>query len=237
MPNEKVIAGLDEAGRGAVIGPLVIVGISFEEDKIKELDKIGVRDSKELSQSRRVKLAEKIEELAKDIVIIKVEACKIDSYRRDGTNLNKLEGIKFADIINLLSPDIAYIDLPENNSEKFGRFIKKMLREEAENCKLILEHKADSRYKVVGAASIIAKVEREKAIDELKKEYGDFGPGYSSNPKTIEWLRKWIKKHKKYPKIVRKSWITAELIKGESEQSKLHGFFERFKRKKEECTD
>jgi len=230
---EKLIAGIDEAGRGAVLGPLVVAGAAFSEDQIKELEKLGVKDSKLHSPKQRERLAVEIEKIAKSIVVIKVDACKIDSYRNAGTNLNMIEGMKFADIINIISPDACYIDLPEANGERFGNFIRKMLRGNAVECKMTLEHKADVKYRVVSAASIVAKVERDRAIEELKKKYGDLGPGYSSNDVTMKWLRDWYAKHKSYPPIVRKTWLTAENVKGGDQQTRLSVFS--FLKKKEEC--
>jgi len=229
----KLIAGIDEAGRGAVIGPLVVAGAAFSEEQIKDLEKLGVKDSKLHTPRQRERLAVEIEKIAKSIIVVKVDACKIDSYRKSGTNLNMMEGMKFADIINLITPDACYIDLPDNNAERFGLFIKKMLRGDAASCRLTLEHKADVKYRVVSAASIVAKVERDRAIEELKKKYGDLGPGYSSNPITIKWLQDWYAKHKSYPPIVRKTWLTAENISGSDQQTKL-SLFSVF-RKKEEC--
>ena len=92
----KVIAGIDEAGRGAVIGPLVIAGVSIEEGKEEEFRRLKARDSKKISPNVRKRLSKEIEKIAKDVVIIKVGACKIDTYRKEGINLNKLEIMKFA---------------------------------------------------------------------------------------------------------------------------------------------
>jgi ribonuclease HII len=222
-------------GRGAVIGPLVVAGTAFYEGDLPELKKLGVKDSKLHTPGQREKLAGKIEAMAKDVVVIKVDACRIDSYRKAGTNLNMIEGMKFADIINLIRPDECFIDLPENNAGRFGLFVRKMLRDGAGKARLVLEHKADARYPVVSAASIIAKVERDRAIEELKKRYGDIGPGYSSNPVTMKWLEGWYARHRSYPDIVRKTWLTARNVKGDQEQRGLGSFFGLLKGKDSGC--
>lgn len=225
MTEKKLIAGIDEAGRGCIIGPLVIVGVSIDSGKEKELRKIKVRDSKELSQRQREILAKKIEKIAKDILVIKVGPCKIDTYRKEGVNLNKIEAIKFADVINYLNPNKVYIDGPDINLEKFKKILEKMIKNQTE---LVIEHYADKKYPIVSAASIIAKVNREEEIEKLKREYGDFGPGYTSNEKTINWLKEWLKTHKNLPEhVVRRSWITAEILEGERKQSKLTLFFKK----------
>lgn len=225
----EIIAGIDEAGRGAVIGPMTIAGVSISRDKLPLLAKLGVKDSKELSHPRRIKLAGKIEKLVKDIVVIKVEACRIDSYRNSGTNLNQIEANKMIEILDIIKPDEAIIDSPDVNTNKFRMVIESKLKQK---CRVIAEHKADKNHKIVSAASIIAKVEREKAIEKLKKKYGDFGPGYTSNEITIRWLKEWKEKHGGYPEIVRKTWITVSNIEGQKSQSFLSGFFGL---KKDEC--
>lgn len=222
MEGKKFIAGIDEAGRGAVIGPLVVAGVSVKEGKERDLKRMGVRDSKELPRSRMFKLADKIEKIAKDIIVINIGPCKIDNYRRAGVSLNKLECMRFADVVNYLRPGKVFIDLPDTNHFKFNGFLKSMLRHEPE---IVLEHRADQNYPIVGAASIMAKVAREKEIEKLKKRYGDFGPGYSSNPRTIQWLKDWREKNREFPDIVRKTWITAEAIDGEKKQRKLSSWF------------
>jgi len=88
----------------------------------------------------------------------------------------------------------------------------------------VAENFADRKYPVVSAASIIAKVERDKEIKKLHKKYGFFGSGYTSDERTIRFLKDWIKKNKEFPDIVRKTWVTAEELKKLKEQKKLDGF-------------
>lgn len=220
----RLIGGVDEAGRGAVIGPLVIAGVAIEEDKEHLLLKNGVRDSKLLTHKKRQKLAEFIEKVARDVIVINVEPCKIDTYMKQGVNLNRIETMKFADALSYLSPEKAYVDSPDVNPERLKKILGKMIRMEME---LVVEHKADNKYPACSAASIIAKVAREDAIEELKKKYGDFGPGYPSNEKTMEWLRNWMDKNKKFPDIVRKGWATSEIVQRESIQRRLGSWFGR----------
>lgn len=219
--DKVILAGIDEAGRGAVIGPLVVAGVSIEQGREEEFRAMGAKDSKLLSPKRRVFLSKKIQEIAKDIVVLSISACKIDDYRNKGVNLNKIEAMRFADIINMLEPGIAYLDAPDVNIERLNLFIKKMLKQEV---RLVSEHKADSTYPIVSAASIMAKVERDNAVEELKKKYGDIGPGYSSNPITRQWMKDWLEKHGDFPECVRKTWSTTSDIQGEMEQNKLDRF-------------
>lgn len=217
-----IVAGIDEAGRGAVIGPLVVCGVSLEESKVQMLRKIRVRDSKELSPKRREHLAKAIEKIAKDIMILKVSPCVIDNRKAEGLNLNQLEAIKFADIINYLKPDKVFIDSPDVNTMKLRAFVKKMLKEEAE---LVVEHHADKNHPEVSAASIIAKVERDNEMKLLSRKYGQMGSGYPSDERATNWLKSWIANNKTFPEFVRRSWVTIELLEREKQQSKLSSWF------------
>jgi ribonuclease HII len=228
MIDKVIVAGADEAGRGCVIGPLVIAGVSIEAEKEHLLKKMGVKDSKLLSPGRREKLAEAIEKIAKDIIVVKVAACKIDTYRKDGINLNKLEGMKFAEVINYLEPHKAFVDCPDVNMDRMSKFISKMVQNDVE---LVVEHKADFNYPTVAAASIIAKVERDADIAELREKHGDFGSGYSSDPRTVQWLEEWLANNKEFPDCVRNSWDTVNVIKADRAQSKLSGWLKGFGKK------
>jgi len=224
-----IIAGLDEAGRGCVCGPLIVAGVSVEKGKESLLKKIGVRDSKELPHQKRVKLSKQIDDIAKDIVIMKVGPCKIDLYRKQGVGLNRIEAMKFADIIKILNPHVAIIDAPDTNLDRFHRFMGKLVGDGVE---LVVKHKADRDYPVVSAASIVAKVERELEISRLKEEFGDFGTGYTSDENTIRWMREWLTKNKEFPEhLVRRSWATTGTLKGEREQKSLGGWLRDMVRK------
>ena len=217
-----ITAGIDESGRGAVIGPLVVCGASFREEDVSRLRKIRVRDSKELSPKRRERLAKAIEKIAKDIIILKLSPCSIDNRKADGLNLNQMEAIKMADIINYLNPGRVFIDSPDPSTMKFRNFVKRMVKNDAE---LVVEHHADKNHPEVSAASIIAKVERDRDIKKLSQEHGPFGSGYASDERTILWLKHWLSNNTKFPDFVRRSWITAQLMEKEKFQSRLSGWF------------
>ena len=219
------ILGIDEVGRGAVIGPLVLCGLVINENMEKELKKIGVKDSKELSPKKREELAEKIEQIVEHTVVVRVPACNIDDYRKRGINLNQLEAIKMADIVNIVNPDLVIVDAPSNDSSTKFRdyFVSKL---DNKNVKLICENFADKNYPVVSAASIVAKVDRDKKIEELKKELNyDFGVGYSHDAKTIAFLEKYAQDHNgKMPKNVRTTWDTVVQITKKYKQGGLKSF-------------
>jgi len=215
----KRILGIDEAGRGPVIGPLVICGFLVDEEKLKTLENWRVRDSKKISPRRRSFLYQKLKKLADDYAVVKLTAMDIDHLRTE-TNLNKIEIKHMQDIINTLKPDKIIIDAIEANVKKFREHIIKGLsegiRERIKNgaCELVCENFADAHYPIVGAASIIAKVIRDAEVRKLSSRYGDFGSGYPSDPRTIAFLKDWLEKNKEMPYFVRHSWLTAkELVK------------------------
>ncbi len=203
-----MIAGVDEAGRGPVIGPLVVAGVLAEEDDLEWLKKIGVKDSKQLTKSKRERIFDEIVSTFEYTTVF-ITPQEIDSTRKSGISLNLLEASAFCRIINKLTPKIAYIDCVGINTRKFEENILKNLNVE---CSLVVEHKADANHPVVSAASIVAKVLRDREIENLKVEYGDFGSGYPSDPKTINFLEEAIFSGE-LPEFVRKSWATVERIK------------------------
>lgn len=212
----------DKYPASAVIGPLVIAGISMDPRHENHLRKMGVKDSKLLSPKRREALAEAIEKIARDVVVIKVGPCKIDNFRKTGVNLNQIEGMKMADITNYIKPDKIYIDSPDTNIPKFQKFLERMITHPHE---MVLEHHADSKYMSVAAASIIAKVNRDKDIEELREKHGNIGSGYTSDPVTIGWMERWIENNKDFPDFVRSSWITAANMLRNKSQTSLSDWF------------
>jgi ribonuclease HII len=222
MPNDFFIAGIDEAGRGAVCGPMVLAGVMCTKRQESLLRKMGVKDSKLLSPQKREKLAEAIENTVKDIVVINVGPCKIDSHRKSGLSLNQIEGMKMADIASFLKPHKVFIDSPDRNIPKFKVWLSKMIQHDPE---IVLEHKADLNYPVVSAASIIAKVERDRQMAKLCEEHGEMGSGYPSDEVTMTWLRNWIAVNKRFPDFVRRSWLPADVMEKEKAQSRLSSWF------------
>jgi ribonuclease HII len=218
-----LVAGVDDAGRGAVIGPLVIAGVLTREGNLPKLRELGVRDSKLLSIRRRETLARQIKNAVLKYAVIKVSPSEIDDVVQHGVKLrrlNWLEAQTMAKIIEELKPDKVYVDASDVLEERFKQQIFECI---SINVEIVSEHKADRNYAVVSAASIIAKVERDKEVADLAKSYGDLGSGYPSDPKTISFLRQCLSKLGDYPGFVRKSWKPAKrvLSEGNSHQAKL----------------
>jgi len=211
------IVGVDDAGRGSVIGPLVIAGVLLDEKDLPKLIGLGVRDSKLLSPRRREQLAEEVRRRALQHHVIMLSPAEIDRVVESGRKLhklNRLEAQTMAKVIEVLKPDVAYVDASDVLADRFKHHIAESLPFKVQ---IVSEHKADATYPIVSAASIIAKVERDKAISELKGKYGEVGSGYAADPKTLEFLESWIKRYGSYPEFVRKSWKPAKKLKGEAE--------------------
>ncbi|MEM2878453.1 MAG: ribonuclease HII [Candidatus Hadarchaeales archaeon] len=209
-PSKKIIAGLDEAGRGPVFGPMVICGAMFDRENLKKLGDIGVRDSKLLTPRRREMLDREIRSIARRIEIVEIQPQEIDRLRmEENVNLNELEAMKFAGIIDALRPDIAYVDAADPDPSTFERRIRKNMKSGTE---LVVENAADRKYTAVGAASIVAKVRRDARISELREKYGDFGSGYPSDPRTISFISRWVEEHGELPPFARKSWVTSQRL-------------------------
>ena len=220
----SIICGIDEAGRGPVIGPLILCGVCFEESQLPFLKKIGVRDSKKLSPKRRKELAKTIKDNCLSFEIIKVSAKEIDKRETDKITLNRLEELKMADIINKLKPDVIYIDAADVIEERFGKSIERSL--DYHPNKIISKHRADDIFPIVSAASIIAKDTRDDVIDKFKAKYGDIGSGYPSDKRTTDFLRNWIKKNKNFPPFVRISWeTTKKILDQEIKNKKITDYF------------
>ena len=164
--------GVDEAGRGSVIGPLVVCAFaSISQTHLKEL---GVKDSKDLSKKKRDELYEILCEMPHKVVVCPPD--RIDN----STNLNDLEVELFAEALTVMPEGEIMLDACDVNAERFARNVS---QKSSRIC--LAEHKADENHPEVSAASIIAKVTRDRAIEKLSKDMGlDLGSGYPSDPKT-----------------------------------------------------
>lgn len=220
----KQIAGVDDAGRGPIIGPLVIAGVLIAEHQGRDFSSIGVRDSKLLTPETRTQLAGKIRSLAAKVSLVQVEPKEIDEVVLHGKKfrkLNFLEAKLMAQVISELGPEEAYVDASDVKEERFKETILEFLPAELKKIRIVSEHHADRTYPVVSAASIIAKVRRDEVAASLRREYGDFGSGYITDARTLDFLRDWRRTHDGYPPIVRLSWKTIKEIEREIGQSRL----------------
>ncbi len=216
------IAGVDEAGRGPVLGPLVIAGVILKQNDLDNLVKAGLTDSLIVAKKKREILFQEILEKAISHYVVIIQPEEIDTNKENGINLNQTEIKAIITILQTLKDwSTVYIDACDRNTQKMEAIITDQV-----NGKVIAEHFADLKYPVVSAASIIAKVTRDREIEKAHQQLGvDFGSGYPSDPKTIKFLQKYYQEHKELPKIARKSWETSKRIIRDFEQSNLDSYF------------
>ena len=203
--------GIDDAGRGPVIGPMIVAGCVIHEEHEDILRQLGVKDSKLLPHKKRIELEMEIKKIAHSFSVRIVEPDTITDTNNAGLLLNELEASMAADIINEINNHDeemhTVLDCPSPNILSWENFLKKKIVK-LDNLIISCEHKADFNHVSVGCASILAKCERERQMDKLKEIYGPgIGSGYPSDPKTKSFLEKYAKKHSDKG-IFRKNWET-----------------------------
>lgn len=212
--RNKLIAGVDEAGRGSVIGPLVVAGIGIKESKLQLIRGLKLRDSKTLSRTSRRQLFSKIVGVADYICVCVLSTNEIDeSVRLKG--LNKLEAEAMAAVISDIQPDNVYVDCCDVKPLRYTSLLETYITSNRVY-KLYSFHHADALNAVVSAASIVAKVIRDSEIYEIRKTHSKIGSGYPSDRLTINFIREWVLRYGEAPNFVRKSWRPVKLILKES---------------------
>lgn len=215
-----MIAGIDEAGKGPVLGPMCVAGVVIEEKKISELIELGVKDSKLLSSKKREALVSGIKMLADRYYILEVAPSQIDELRKIMT-MNEIMVLCYARVLERLKPEHAFVDAADVNALRFGENIKKRYGK----AEIISEHDADKKYPVVSAASILAKVRRDALIKALEENAGvEIGSGYPGDPKTIKFLEDWFQKHGELPEFARNSWETSRRIRQNFSQRRFSDY-------------
>lgn len=229
-PGPKRILGIDEAGRGAVIGPLVICGAVCREDRIEELVNIRARDSKKYTRKGREKAAGLIRDIVEDSHFVVFSPEQIDAAVRC-RQLNMLEATGMAEIIKAVCPDVVYVDavgriVPGLYISGPGiRNFRQLLRElVGPGPELVIENTADERYPIVSAASVMAKVTRDALVRELHEKYGEeFGTGYTDK-KTKDFIVRYYREHRCFPEDMRMNWQTRKKVLSLVTQKKLDDF-------------
>lgn len=207
---DGLVGGTDEAGRGCAIGVLVVASIVANGDALKTMHSLGVKDSKMLSAGCRAELEPEIRKLATSVAVVNITAPMIVSR-----NLNTLEIMAMAESINSLPTCTMYVDACENNAKKFEQKLAMLVNH---NTLVIAEHRADINHVSVSAASIIAKVERDRLLEEVRKKaialgFPDMGTGYPGDQRTIQFLRAYAKSGSTaLDGQIRKSWDTWQRI-------------------------
>lgn len=199
------VLGIDEAGRGCVLGDLVVAGFVVDSPDEGALRTAGAADSKILTHERRLAARERLGGFGT------ASLRRITPSQIDAGNLNTLEEDAIVDLIVALRPELVQIDalghpatLPAVIRRLSGRLPAGLTP------RFVIEPRADATYAVVGAASIFAKTTRDAALDELRAANGELGSGYPSDPKTRAWLAAWSRSGRPWPAFVRTRWATID---------------------------
>jgi ribonuclease HII len=198
-----VILGLDEAGRGPVLGPLVICGYAVREEDAEGLSALGVADSKVLTPEQRSRLVPALKERAVAVILRVVEPGEIDRVVERG-GLNQLEIAEFVSIIREAKPGAVQVDALTSRPGRFGRQLAELVR--PLRPRIVSENRADAKFPAVQAASVVAKVARDSAMEALRAVHGELGSGYPHDPLTRAFLGRCDPAN--YPSFVRRSWKT-----------------------------
>jgi ribonuclease HII len=213
MTLRVVLCGVDEAGRGPAMGPLVVAAVAIPDDA--PLREIGVKDSKKLPPKRRFELSIRIREMARVEVRV-VQAEEIDAREH---SLNELEAELFAELLDRIAPTEAFLDACDTDESRFARTVGSKLR-----ChpRLVAKHKADDIYPVVSAASIIAKTVRDEEMERICSSLGIVGmSGYCGDKRTNDFVEGYLKEHGSLPPHTRRSWKNIRKLSSDSKVSKL----------------
>ncbi len=199
--GKSMLCGVDEAGRGPVMGPLVVGTVYSKDDE--GLIEIGVRDSKKLTPKMRERMYEEIISCVDHWDICVLTAAELDMNMKKKT-LNEIEMGMFAELARKWDCDTVIVDCPEINESSFEYRLSLRIGKDVE---VIARNKADDTYPIVSAASIVAKVNRDRMMEDICEEFGmDVGSGYPSDHYTMDFIKEWIEKNGNTPPHVRTSW-------------------------------
>jgi len=221
----STILGIDEAGRGSLLGPLVVGGfLTLDTPAVmRRLRNLGVRDSKTLSPGIRERILPGLTDIGEPLVEI-ADPAEVDRAVSKG-RLNQLELELMHRLCRRANPGRVQVDACDVDVERFRRALEQKNREVGCRADVYARHKADHHWVVVSAASIVAKVHRDRALQGLKARLReDVGSGYPSDPRTRDYLRRLLERSRSLPSHVRGSWATVVRVRREIETTPLESF-------------
>lgn len=248
--DEPCQLGIDEAGRGPVLGPMVY-GIAYAPLSKKQLlVDLGCADSKSLTEQKRDAIfdtmCQESSSMGWAVDVISPSVIANSMYRRTKTSLNEVSMNSAIDLAKKVIEAGAriteiYVDTV-GKPEKYQAKLELIFP----GIKVTVAKKADSTYPIVSAASICAKVSRDHAIRAWQFREGsitsEYGSGYPNDPETKRWLSQNVDPVFGFPHLVRFSWSTAENIlnsqalnvdwedaedSGNAKEQKISSFFSR----------
>jgi ribonuclease HII len=212
--------GADEAGKGPVLGPMVAAAVRADPADLPS----GIDDSKRLTPARRESLAGALRaDSAVAVGVVRIGTDRIDD---PATDMNGLTVAGQAEAVAAVAADgdRAVVDAGDVDEARFGRRVREAVADAGIAVEVDSRHGADESDPVVGAASIVAKVERDAAVADLAERYGEVGSGYPSDPTTRDFLRAYVADTGDLPGCARRSWQTCDDVLRAADQSALDDF-------------
>ncbi|WP_083252407.1 ribonuclease HII [Haladaptatus sp. W1] len=210
--------GVDEAGRGPVLGSMFAAAVAIDDpDDLPD----GIDDSKNLSPERREELAAALRaDEAVAVGVAEITTTRIDDPE---TDMNTLTVAAHGEAISRIvsGGERGIVDACDTSESRFARRVAAAVSPEIT---VEAEHGADETHAIVGAASIVAKVERDAHVARLAEQHGGVGSGYPSDPNTREFLREYVEAHGELPACARASWQTSKDALAAREQAGLDQF-------------
>jgi len=212
--------GVDEAGKGPVLGSMFAAAVLADPDALPE----DVGDSKDISRDRRGEMAEEIRAVADQVAVAEIPVWEIDD---EETDMNTLTVEAHARALSKVLSAVdgtelsGYVDAGDTNAVRFGQRLRDRLDGDVD---LRAEHEADATHRIVGAASVIAKVARDAHVRALSAKYGDVGSGYPSDPTTRAFLQAHVETYDELPDCARASWQTSKDALAAAAQASLDAF-------------
>lgn len=215
--------GCDEAGKGPVLGPMVAAAVRADPERLPE----DVDDSKRIAPARREEIAAALRE--NDAVAVGVAAIPPSRIDRPETDMNSLTVAAHAEAVAAAAADgdAVVADAGDVDEARFGRRVAAGVGDAGVEVSVHAEHGGDESYALVGAASVVAKVERDARVEAIAAEYADYGPvgsGYPSDGTTREFLREYVDRTGALPDCARASWSTCDDVLAAAAQSSLDQF-------------
>jgi len=202
------------------VGPLVVGGFCVAADRLDELVALGARDSKALTPRAREHVFAGLDSVGTQANVM-LSPRTIDRAVARG-RLNDLEAEAFARLIREIAPDVTYVDACDPNERRFGRRVAGLA---GGATRVVSRHHADRDFPIVGAASIVAKVRRDRALARLRERLGEaLGSGYPSDRRTVQFVRETLSDGRAVPAWVRASWATMQRVKPRQPARTLDSF-------------
>lgn len=221
-PNKEFLIGLDETGKGEILGHTILVGAIFPKTIFNEIERlVGVADTKKrrstIYWNGVLKRLDSMKEEGLNFYLEKIPPWHVDKF-----NLNKIMDVVYQRILSNFMRHVKIADCRiVLDNYGIGETLKQYLQSlKNAGADVHVVHQADESYLEAKVASLIAKREREKIIDaigkseEFKVNGCNIGSGNAGDRETIRWLKSWKSKRKPWPWFVKQSYKTVREMDG-----------------------